>query len=52
MTDVILIDREGNQIHKYIDDDHPAVVVIRQGGTMYVKRLNVDVESIVSTVVP
>jgi hypothetical protein len=36
-TDVI-IEKDGEQIHYYIRDNHPAIVHVRVGGTMRVKR--------------
>ena len=37
MTDVIL-ERDGQYIHYYIDDKHPAIVHIRRGSSIRVKR--------------
>jgi hypothetical protein len=36
-TDVIL-EKNGEYIHYYITDNHPAIVHIRVGGTIRVKR--------------
>jgi hypothetical protein len=37
-TDVIVEKEDGEQIHYYIADNHPAIVHIRVGGTVRVKR--------------
>jgi len=37
MTDVI-IEKDGQSIHYYIRDNHPAIVHVRVGETMRVKR--------------
>ena len=38
MTDLILEDKNGNRLHMYFGDNYPAIVYIRQGGTIRVKR--------------
>jgi len=37
-TDVIVEKEDGVTTHYYIDDDHPAIVYIKVGGTVRVKR--------------
>jgi len=42
MTDLIVIDKEGNSIHKYIADGTSAIVVIQEGVGMTVKATPKD----------
>lgn len=38
MTDIIVESKDGKRIHQYIMDDWPAIVYVRPGGTIRVKR--------------
>lgn len=44
MTDVIHELKDGRIIHRYINDGCPAIVYIREGGTVKVKRANLEYE--------
>lgn len=44
MTDVIVETQEGKRIHHLIPDNYPAVVYVRQRGTIRVKKADLTPE--------
>jgi hypothetical protein len=44
MTDVIVESKEGKRIHHYIADNHPAIVYIKEGGTIRVRKADLTPE--------
>ena len=40
LTDVILESKDGKRLHYFIDDNYPAIVYVREDGTLRLKRLD------------
>jgi len=40
MTDILLESKDGKRFHYFIDDNYPAIVYVREDGTLRVRSFN------------